>query len=84
VGAGLVLNALALRDYEMKASQQSIPEINQSIQRLDIASVVCYAVGVVAGAAWGAAVLRSDPTPAVTATVASSGSGLTFGLAGRF
>lgn len=86
VVTALTLNAFALQRYlsSADASQQYIAGSNQTIRRLNIASLVCYAIAGAAGGTWGWLGRQSDLADLVVAVDrpaggAGSGFALSFG-----
>jgi hypothetical protein len=57
VAGGLITGGLALQRYDSGAgaSQADIARLNRSVQRLDAASIACFAVAGVAGLTWAGA-----------------------------
>ena len=53
--AGVALSAVALQRYEAAAgaSQRDIDAANQTVHKLNVASLVCYGVAALFGATWG-------------------------------
>jgi hypothetical protein len=84
VAAGLVTGALALQRYERGAgaSQADIARLNRSIERLDIASIACFAAAGAAGLTWAGARWLGGGTSASVAPAPDGG--VMIGLARKY
>ncbi len=83
--AGIALNAIALQRYEAAAgaSQRDINASNQTIRKLNLASLVCYGVAVVAGGTWGWLNWHRDLSVDVSSSPVSGG-GMSVSLGSSF
>ena len=65
--AGIATSALALQRYESGAgaSQANIAQLNSSVQRLNIASIACFAAAGVAGLTWAGARWMGATSPSI-------------------
>jgi hypothetical protein len=88
VTGGVVLNIVAFTRYGRSegASQVAVDNANRGTQKLNLAAIICYAVGVAGGLVWGATYLWPETTISAgpAAGVGARGSGLTFAVERRF